>query len=117
MEIKYFIKTIDSELCVCTNSVEPGDLVYQQTKKKIKTWVIDSYDLTSQAGSVFKKLGVVSPQAIWVKEGDEFDRNDFQCIWENQKGEQSLSKYDIMTDEDDCFIRIKFLNPHTNFYE
>lgn len=57
-----------------------------------------------------KIMGQVSPQAKWVKEGMQFDRKDWQGVWENAKGEQSFHLWEVHLDDESCFLRIKFLD-------
>jgi len=69
------------KLFLCSRDIEPGDKVYSDfdngylgiAKKKSE-------------GFNFKMIGEISPEATWVKEGDEFDEEDVKEIWWHPKG-------------------------------
>lgn len=76
------------ELFLCSRLLKSGDKVMVESDKNI-TRTIDHFEAILPSGvfvftdgtfahtsQVFKVLGRVSPNAIWVNEGDEFDEKD-----------------------------------------
>jgi hypothetical protein len=75
---KYFIKKIDDKLILCSRDIQAGDEIWNDFSKsfvEIGQEYIDTMT-TLKAETSFKKIGEVSPDAKWVKEGMEFDEED-----------------------------------------
>lgn len=62
------------KLFLCSRDIQIGDKVRKQDSEEFEwTMMMDS---CIPSDKVFKVLGEVSPQAIWVKEGDEFSEEE-----------------------------------------
>ena len=89
------------KLFLCSRDIQAGDTVtdgkgnYNRVDNNPN---ITGLEIASRQGW-FKVIGEISPDAIWVKDGDEFDRNDFEMRWTNSKGENSLTMADVNTEE------------------
>jgi hypothetical protein len=57
-----------------------------------------------------KVIAEVSPKED-IKEGQEFDRNDFELRWTNSKGENSLTMKDVDTEEESPVLKAYFKCP------
>lgn len=67
------------KLFLCSRDIQGGDRVADE---KGQNYYVD-YGNISVIGSKiqgYKVIGEISPDAIWVKEGDEFDENEIQFI-------------------------------------
>lgn len=69
------------KLFLCSRDIQVGDKVYHDYMKHIlggKSEVVDDEDLEFlKTHDAHKVIGPISPQAVWVKEGDEFDEEDW----------------------------------------
>lgn len=68
------------KLFLCSRDIQVGDTVKALLVDKFgyKDYLItdkDSAELSIEMGD-FKVIGEISPEATWVKEGDEFDRTE-----------------------------------------
>ncbi len=63
---------------------------------------------------VFKVVGEISPEAIWVKEGDEFDKDEVEEWWEGslKKGIDEWFDGQSLKDGDKIILKIKGLCGH-----
>lgn len=69
-------------------------------------------DISSLESECFKIIGEISPEATWVKEGDEFEEKDIKIVGENTWGElHPLSSYKS-TDTPKIYCEIKGLCDH-----
>jgi hypothetical protein len=76
-----------------------GVYVYEPWPSENEEWI--------QADQAFKVIGEISPEAIWVKEGDEFDEDEVHVVGENSWGErQSIDLYKE-TDNPKIYCEIK----------
>lgn len=83
---KYFAKSIDLsgkgifKPYLCSKDIQVGDLVFVPNEEEAGN-VTDDTDLTYwKEKNSYKVIGEISPEATWVKEGDEFDEEDFKII-------------------------------------
>lgn len=85
------------KLFLCSRDIKVGDKVWTTDYNLLMEGIVESFYsekedmvvLNTLSPSVrkttcFKKIGEVSPDAVWVKEGDEFD--DYKTSYINQKG-------------------------------
>lgn len=71
------------KLFLCSRDIQVGDTVHYKYDHSLK-WTVDKvFDTTFRSGSmesplnvVYKVIGEISPEAVWIKEGDEFDEED-----------------------------------------
>lgn len=99
------------KLFLCSRDIQVGDRYFKNGSDEklvsyLTYWEQDGVkqDILSHElwyMGTYKVLGEISLEATWVKEGDEFERNDFQMRWTNSKGENSLTKKDVDTEEND----------------
>ncbi len=98
-EIPNIIDFKKSKLFLCSKDIQVDDEVWDSLKnrklfvKEVKGFlfgigatVYDKDNLTHCYNTFYKIIGEVSPKAIWVKEGDEFDEEDmmFEIFIKNQ---------------------------------
>lgn len=70
---------------LCSRDIQVGDLVFVPDQEEAGN-VVDGEDLKYwKSKNAYKEIGEVSPAAIWVKEGMEFDENDIQ-YWLEMSG-------------------------------
>ena len=76
--MKYIVKKIDEKLYITSRDIQVGDKV--KFPESLKDTIIDTskgLDLGSyKIYGYFKVIGEISPEAKWVKEGDEFDDSE-----------------------------------------
>lgn len=70
------------KLFLCSRDIQVGDEYYNSMGYKVDhTWdeeaIQDSKDFPDD---IFKVIGEISPDAIWVKEGDEFDEDELEPV-------------------------------------
>jgi len=93
---------------VCTKiEMGSGENYYP---KELLIWITDKERPNThywfQASKCYKLIGKMDSSLTFV-DGEEFDRNDFECIWENKNGDRSFTMSDIDIYEDDKpFIRV-----------
>lgn len=89
------VKTLDSLKDYVVSSIEENRGNNPDEKKLLKEGV--KYWFTFETGGLgtnkntFKVIGEISPNATWVKEGDEFDENEIGFYW--GAGEDSLGYF------------------------
>ncbi len=82
--MKYFAKTIDGKLFLCSRDIQVGDKVFEilsdETIGEEFEWTlgIDKYN-SQYKEDCFKVIGEISPNAAWVKEEDEFEDYQLWC--------------------------------------
>lgn len=73
---------------LCSRDIQVGDKVYRE---KLEDWEVFDKEpehtnhgswgfLSEVKPSDFKVIGEISPEATWVKEGDEFDEEDWRFV-------------------------------------
>jgi hypothetical protein len=72
---KKYVKEVSLHLC--TQDLKPGDQVTQDGVV-FKTWTERHEEHKSTFITFFKVIGEISPEAVWVKEGDELDEKELQ---------------------------------------
>lgn len=81
------------KLFLCSRDIQVGDKVINQLGEEFV--IKDGGDLVSaKLNKCYKVIGEISPEATWVKEGDEFD--EYRWIWE--PGEDMETEY--LTEEE-----------------
>lgn len=97
------------KLFLCSEDIQVGDNVIDPGTKNLSSeTVLDKEDLEFlNSVRAFKVIGEISPEAVWVKEGDEFDRPDFEAIWRDELGNLNFCAYDLKGAEQELIIRIK----------
>lgn len=106
------------KLFLCSRDIQVGDNCIdgegdtviiidnkEESKDGFQIRLEDSYAL-----GCFKVIGEVSPEATWVTEGMEFDRNDFQMIWSNGR-HRKRCKYDLIDAEIEPILIAEFKCP------
>lgn len=93
-----------AKLFLCSRDIQIGDKVKLQLIPNKTKWLDgkvieiptdtvliklknDFIIITNPDSWCFKVIGEISPEATWVKEGDEFDESVVQIMGENQFGE------------------------------
>lgn len=76
----------------------------------------DNEEVGHDKNYCYKKIGLVSPQATWVKKGNVFDRNDFEVRWCNSKGENSLTMKEVDTEEETPVLKAFIKGPCGYFH-
>ena len=84
------------KLFLCNRDIQVGDKAYGiihtgEYKEHNLLTCEDAVKLAKTEGD-FKVIGEISPDAVWVKEGDEFNQDDFiiQCRYCMLSGETNL---------------------------
>lgn len=75
------------KLFLCSRDIQIGDKVMQlhpNSKVKQPIYPEGEYILEKYTESTFKVIGKISPGATWIKEGDEFDREDVQSLYKGK---------------------------------
>ena len=71
------------KLFLCSRDIQVGDEYYNEqfefTKYPNKSIADSSTEMVGENGS-YKVIGEISPDAIWVKEGDEFDEDELEPV-------------------------------------
>ena len=102
---KYFAKLIKDKLYLITRDIQVGDK-YLTAPDYQKERVCE--DASYSFEHCVKVIGEISPEAVWVKEGDEFEEEDIQ-----KGGGYILFFYEGMThwskikDDDAKFVKLK----------
>jgi hypothetical protein len=69
------------KLFLCSRDIQVGDKVFSSKVSYLtqdETITVDEYNITiCREEEDFKVIGEISPEATWVKEGDEFDESQF----------------------------------------
>jgi hypothetical protein len=78
------------KLFLCSRDIKVGDKAYSDVlKDNIERIVVPSIQEALELGSIptltvgaegYKIIGEISPDAKWVKEGDEFDENEIKIV-------------------------------------
>lgn len=81
------------KLFLCSRDIQVGDEVLSTLNNKryiveqvkgflfrIGSTVYDKDNITHLYKTYFKVIGEISPEAIWVKEGDEFDEDELEPV-------------------------------------
>lgn len=64
------------QLFLCSRDIQIGNLVFIPNQEEAGN-VVDEEDLTYwKSKNSYKITGPISPQAVWVREGDEFGEDD-----------------------------------------
>lgn len=75
------------KLFLCSRDIQVGDECYHTKYLNLGKWAlkeggiqdcVDWHGENVDESHLFKVLGEISPEAIWVKEGDEFEEDDIQ---------------------------------------
>lgn len=66
---KYFAEDINGKLFLCSLNITEQDWKSEETVRIYQ-------DAKEPAGSRFKIIGEISPEATWVKKGDEFAEDE-----------------------------------------
>ncbi len=72
-----------AKLFLCSRDIQVGDKLTGWSNKTYHIAIEEDIELFKNAGvtdDIFKVIGEISPDAIWVKEGDEFEEEDLQGI-------------------------------------
>lgn len=85
------------KLFLCSKDIQIGDTVHYTYDHNLK-WVVDKvFSTTFISGSgehpintIYKVIGEISPEAIWVKEGDEFDEDQIKKMVDLGWGSKAL---------------------------
>ena len=139
--MKYFAKNIDGKLFLCSRDIKVGDAIKclhnntegiitsikKQTNKKLDknnqpTQRVVRYGKRyfTVESQVFKVIGLISPEATWVKEGDQFDEKGIEII--HFRGETAWpiiggSSYEVFKDDfDDWRIGVYIKGPCGHFH-
>lgn len=111
------------KLFLCSRDIQVGDKVLDKNGKEWETAELqkDFFDNKKQAleSGLYKVIGEISPEATWVKEGDEFDEEDVQikyhtiheCLCQKSLGyeDEACSHYSGGTNKyvDGCYRKEK----------
>src|SRR4051812_38335154 len=72
-----------NKLFLCSRDIQVGDEVHHGAIEGA-TQIVDDVEKFSKpheiTGQFFKIIGEISPDAIWVKDGDEFEENDVEIF-------------------------------------
>lgn len=106
--------SLHTRLFLCSRDIQVGDRCYPSTEAALKDYDIEVLELNInelKSRSAFKKIGEISPGAIWVKEGDEFDEEEVRWGSKDSSSfimpiERTKSKFDF----------IKILGPCKHFH-
>jgi len=74
--------------------------------------------------NAFKVIGQISPEATWVKEGDEFDKEEINLQWYDDSGFSDYPWFDYFEDDDmpkweeyeDKYKRVQIKGPCGHFH-
>lgn len=85
MSKKYFANYVDGEieLSLCSMDVQVGDKAIDKTDFTSVIINKEYWSFVQYIGKeedFFKVIGQISPEATWVKEGDEFDLDDLLAL-------------------------------------
>lgn len=95
-EDKSYLNQQKVKLFLCSRDIQVGDTVHYPLNNYIPVQWLGG-NLT---GHEFKVIGEISPNAIWVKEGDEFDEDQIKlttpfvgyvCLCKEKSGERQRS--------------------------
>lgn len=96
------------ELFLCSRDIQIGDHAMELlTTGEYDTFQIDTendiYDDMIADKRQFKVIGKVSKEALWAKDGDEFDDNEINLQWYDDSGSSDITWTNIneFFDEDD----------------
>jgi hypothetical protein len=86
------------KLFLCSRDIQVGDEMtpifggntFTVTEKSLIAII------TSETSA--KVIGEISPGATWVKEGDEFERNDFRVLWQNSPNGRGFARSETCED-------------------
>lgn len=108
---KYIKEWKLAKLFLCSRDIQIGDKV-EISDSLSKYWDLESENdvRIAKDKGFYKVIGEVSPEATWITEGMEFDRNDFQMIWSNGK-QRKLSRYDLRDVEIEPILIAEFKCP------
>jgi hypothetical protein len=103
------------KLFLCSRDIQVGDTVkalltnndfiVEKTDDSTGEVYYIAYGILCPARNAVKVIGEISPDATWVTEGMEFDRNDFEMRWTNSKGQYSLTRADVDRDTDEPILK------------
>ena len=88
------------KLFLCSRDIQVGDEYYTSDFQKYKTPLEPDEDFFKGNNDRFKVIGEISPNAKWVKEGDEFDENQILTKYKSTKA--GLSENYILYAEIKC---------------
>ena len=100
---KYFKKV---KLFLCSRDIQKGDQIYLTKEKEYHKFQYETKDrITCQTlngihdedfdiQDRFKVIGEISPDATWVKEGDEFDEEDIRFAFSIPYEDYDWATYD-----------------------
>jgi hypothetical protein len=74
------------KLFICSRDVQVGDKVYYNDSRVTPHIWSNRNELSDKDLNPYKVIGEKSPDAIWVKEGDEFDEEDLRAVLNSQTG-------------------------------
>lgn len=108
----YFVKIVRGKLSLCSRDIQVGDIFnfISSDGKLFERKFVEEFNDHEDKINWFKIIGEISPNATWVKEGDEFDKDDLQVRrkynrWESEHfNNLNLNKSWL---SNDCFITIK----------
>jgi len=121
--------------CMCSDEISIGDEVWTNVTDEIcgithdyhfekerecvkqegEHWMVHTLDKNGEIIAqgdmkpkfLFRVIGEISSKsADKVEVNDEFDRNEFECVWENDLEKQSFSKKDLMKNGYDENIKL-----------
>jgi len=81
------------KLFLCSRDIQIGDEYYNSIGYKVDhTWDEEAIqDFKDFPDNIFKVIGEISEDAIWVKEGDEFD--EYKSLFRDEDGNIWKDKY------------------------
>lgn len=97
------------KLFLCSRDIRVGDKVKHLIGKEVEVYKINKNEVLIQdgvnivhvlKGDLFKVIGEISPNAKWVKEGDEFDKEELCCYLKAGFNTGSLDNELPFTEED-----------------
>jgi hypothetical protein len=90
MSKPYSTKFIDGKLMLTSSDIQVGDKVYANYSTEDNSIIINNKtELTLALMSTpkpYKVIGEISEQAIWVKEGDDFNEEDIKSSYKDSSG-------------------------------
>jgi hypothetical protein len=109
------------KLFLCSRDIQIGDKLTGWSNKTHYTAIKEDIELFKKSGvdsQIFKVVGEISPDALsYVKEGDEFDKEQLRLRFTNMHYELLSGSYDFEPEKcNESFMRIAIKGPCGHFH-
>lgn len=84
------IPTSKAKLFLCSRDVQVGGEFFNSEDSSVKRFNYNPTTVDILGGYNYRIIGEISPEATWVKEGDEFDEAEVEEYWFSVRDKTSI---------------------------